>query len=125
MDLLQERPQEANISHRELPIWCDHVRFVESHPYEAWYFIRNYWRDVGAIYLSRQNEIGISIFKAHQGNGYGPQAINALMAIHGPRRYLANINPANVKSAEMFKNLGFGLIQHTYELRNEGLPSRS
>ena len=37
--LLEEREPEANISHKAMPSWEEHVRFVESKPYEAWYFI--------------------------------------------------------------------------------------
>lgn len=112
-DLLSERDETVNISHREMPHWEDHAKFVEKHPYEAWYFIGQ--EPVGAIYLTKQNEIGIGIFKEHQGKGYGPQAIKELMRRHGKRRYLANINPRNEPSARVFSNLGFKLVQHTYE----------
>jgi hypothetical protein len=37
--LLEERDESANISHKAMPSWDDHVRFVESKPYQAWYFI--------------------------------------------------------------------------------------
>ena len=71
-------------------------------------------QNVGAIYVTAQNEIGISILKRFQGFGYGKAAVLRVMEILGPREYLANINPANKRSAAMFKSLGFGLIQHTY-----------
>ena len=32
------------------------------------------------------------------------------------RRYLANVNPNNIKSQKFFQNNNFKLIQHTYEL---------
>lgn len=112
--LLEERDPSANISHKAMPSWEDHVRFVESKPYEAWYFIENA-TIAGACYLSRQNEIGVAVFKAHQGNGYGPWAVQALMLKHGRRRYLANVSPHNERSAEMFEGLGFTHIQNTYE----------
>jgi hypothetical protein len=38
-----------------------------------------------------------------------------LMQRHGHRRYLANINPRNERSAYLFSRLGFNLVQHTYE----------
>lgn len=111
--LLAERTDAISISHRAMPCWGDHVRFIDSGPYEAWYFIGD--EPLGACYLSKQNEIGIGIFKEHQGKGYGPQAIKELMRIHGPRRYLANINPRNEPSKGMFASLGFKLCQETYE----------
>lgn len=102
-----------SISHRAMPSWSDHIKFMESKPYEAWYIIGD---DYGVCYLSKQNEIGVFLFREFRGMGYGPRAIKALMAKHGPRRYLANVNPRNEASATVFRNLGFKLVQHTYEL---------
>lgn len=82
-------------------------------PYRAWYFIGP--EPKGACYLSHQNEIGIFIFESHQGNGYGPRVIQEIIRLHGPGRYLANINPRNERSASVFCNLGFRHIQNTYE----------
>ena len=112
--LLEERGPDVSISHKAMPTWDEHVRFVESRPYQAWYFIEAEGV-VGACYLSKQDEIGVFVFNAHQGKGYGPWAIEAIMLKHGKRRYLANINPRNTKSAEIFRNLGFKQIQVTFE----------
>lgn len=96
-----------------MPCWGDHIRFVESKPYEAWYFIGE---ALGACYLSKQNEIGVFLFKEHQGKGYGRAAIKAIMEKHGRRRYLANVSPDNDRSRFMFQGLGFKLCQQTYEI---------
>jgi RimJ/RimL family protein N-acetyltransferase len=112
--LLEEREPDQNISHKAMPTWDEHVRFVESRPYQAWYFIDDNGI-VGACYLSKQNEIGVFVSKQHRGKGYGPWAIEAIMLKHGKRRYLANINPRNARSIELFRNLGFKQIQATYE----------
>ena len=112
--LLSERDASVNISHKAMPCLGEHIKFFESKPYEAWYLIVE-TEPVGACYLSKQNEIGVQVFKRDQGKGYGRAAVQELMRLHGSRRYLANINPHNERSAKMFKDLGFGLIQHTYE----------
>lgn len=112
--LLEERDPSANISHKAMPSWDEHVRFVESKPYQSWYFIEDEVI-VGACYLSKQDEIGVFVFKAYQGKNYGTWAIEALMLKHGKRRYLANISPRNERSVEVFRNLGFKHIQNTYE----------
>lgn len=106
-DLLKERDETININHRSLPSWSDHVRYIESHPYEAWYLIEVDGAIVGACNLTVDNELGVFIFEAHQGHGYGPQALKLLMAKHGNRKYIANINPKNQKSAATFAKLGF------------------
>lgn len=120
--LLKEREPHQNISHKAMPSWEEHIRFIESRPYEAWYFIfvPGAAAPVGACYLSKQNEIGIFLFHRHQRWGFGAAAVRALMDKHGPRRYLANINPQNQGSRWFFDRLGFKLVQHTYEC----LPGR-
>jgi RimJ/RimL family protein N-acetyltransferase len=115
--LLCERDATTNISHNgRLPEYDAHVDFVESKPYADWCIIEINGDPVGACYLSKQDEIGIFILKAYQGKGYGWRAVKAMMEKHGPRRYLANINPRNERSKEMFTRMGFKIIQHTYEL---------
>ena len=113
--LLAEREAHQNISHKEMPSLVKHTAFVQSNPYAAWYLVTPEWADVfvGSVYLSKQNEIGIFIFKAFQGHGYGKAAVEALMAQHkGP--FLANVAPGNLASQMFFEKLGFKTIQVTY-----------
>ena len=115
-ELLKERPPEAWISHRGMPTWEEHKKFLASHPYHALYIVFN--ADdvpVGSVYLSRAREIGIFIFKEHQHKGYGSQAVSELMT-KWPGRFYANIAPGNTGSKAFFLQLGAKLIQETYQL---------
>jgi len=114
-DLLRERESVVSISHKGMPCYGDHKRFVESQPYQAWYAMVHDDVVVGACYLSKQNEIGVAVFKAHRGNWHGPAAVSMMMKKHGQRRYLANINPRNEASIAMFGKLGFKQCQVTFE----------
>jgi RimJ/RimL family protein N-acetyltransferase len=114
--LLLEREDWMNISHKEMPAWDKHVAFVDSQPYDAWYFIEINHQIAGAAYLTRQSEIGIQLFKAFTGLGTGAEVVRRIMELHGPRRFVANVNPANLGSARMFQRLGFNLVQHSYAL---------
>jgi RimJ/RimL family protein N-acetyltransferase len=113
-ELLKEREPHQNISHREMPSYEEHVAFVDSRPYRQWYVIFNGDIVIGAIYLSKQNEIGIFIAKEYQGKGHGKTAICLLMNRHPSERFLANINPLNGRSIDVFLDLGFELVQLTY-----------
>ena len=118
-NLLEERPKVANISHREMPDWQDHKDFVASEPYVAWYLIMKDETSTeffGAVYLTRGDEIGISIFKFYQGKDYAKEAIVELMLLHPRKSYRANIAPGNKASIALFKKLGFTLLSETYEL---------
>lgn len=111
--LLEERHPTQNISHKELPSIEEHITFVRSKPYLAWYYITTDVAIVGSIYLTRNREVGIGIIKAHQGKGYGTKALAELSRLH-PGRMLANINPDNAASLAFFHSQGFKPLQVTY-----------
>ena len=132
--LLKERPAEANISHRELPIFEQHVNFLMGRPYQHWYMIESEiapvdsapaWVRVGAIGATKLNEITIAILAAHRRKGYARQAIIEFMATHEPlnakpslriERWQANIAPGNEASKALFTGLNFKPTQITYQL---------
>lgn len=114
-EILSERESTTNISHREMPTYENHIKFVMSKPYSKWYIILYDKKKIGSIYLSKQDEIGIFIKKGMQGRGIGMKALKILMDTHPRKRFLANISPRNKKSMQFFKKNGFKLIQYTYE----------
>lgn len=129
--LMQERSTEAdqfvNISHRRLPAWPEHVAFVTSKPYHLWYLIEADDAIVGSVNVTMRNEIGIVLFHAHRGRGYGAQALYKMITEYQPLPaiasyrgdcFLANINPRNERSIRLFTAAGFQLLQHTYELKS-------
>lgn len=121
-DLLAEREDHINISHKAMPSWDDHVNFVCGMPYRYWWRIEaelyppSLLTTIGAAYLSRQNEIGIFIKKQHQGKGYGKEAVKKIVEMFPGERLLANVSPGNERSHKLFQELGFKEIQKTYEL---------
>lgn len=113
--LLSERDPRANISHKEMPSFDEHVAFMALRPYEAWYLITADHLTLGAIYLTKGDEIGVSIFKAYQGEGYGSEAVKLLKALHPRKRYFANVAPANLPSQQFWLKNGFKPLQVVYE----------
>lgn len=116
--LLESRPKDACISHTKMPTMKEHADFVRSKPYEVWYIIKDRSRSdgdlVGACYITRNNEIGVHIHHNFQAQGYGRRAVKKLMAMHGPRKWLANIAPLNDRSQMMFSRLGFRQLQQVW-----------
>jgi len=115
-DLLLERNPIVNISHKKMPTYEEHVKFVGSPPYSKWYIIFYSGKECGSIYLSKTDEIGIFLKKGLAKKGIGSNALKILMKENPRRRYLANINPKNKNSIRFFKKHHFKLLQHTYEL---------
>ncbi len=116
---LKERDSKINISHRVMPSYAEHSRFVLSKPYSRWYIIFYNNKKIGNVYLTRLNEIGIFVLKSIKIKGIGNIVLKEVMKKNPRPRYLANVSPRNSKSSEFFKKNGFKLIQHTYELRND------
>ena len=113
---LKERNPSANISHKKMPTYAEHVKFVMSRPYSKWYIIIHKNKKVGTIYLTKQNEIGIFIKNKMQDKRIGQRTLEILMGKNPRKRYLANVSPKNKKSSHFFTRNGFKLIQYTYEL---------
>lgn len=115
--LLEERAEQQSLGHTPMPTFSEHAGFVQGRPYLAWYFIiGNEGTIVGSIYISRQREIGLSIFREHQRQGHGGAAVREVMRIHqdDDRPFLANVDPGNDASRKFWESLGFNLYQVTY-----------
>ena len=127
-NLLKERDSRANISHKKMPTYNTHLKFIESKPYKKWYVVIGITKNssnkkpssnsrikIASVYLSKNDEIGIFILKKFRGKNIGIYALNELMKKNPRKRFLANVNPKNKKSISFFKNNGFKLIQYTFE----------
>jgi len=117
--LLEKRDPIANISHRKMPSYEEHVQFVLSKPYSVWYVIIANNERVGSIYLAKQDEIGIFLTSDMTGKRMGKTALEQLMRKNPRKKYLANVSPKNKKSMEFFEKNGFRLIQYTYEFMKQ------
>lgn len=115
-NILSERKPIANISHKKMPTYRQHVAFITSKPYSKWYIIHFNSKKIGSIYLSKQDEIGISIIKTMQGKGFDQIALEILMDKHPRDRFIANCNPKNKKLISFWKKNKFKLVQYSYEL---------
>ena len=114
--ILDERITLVSISHKKMPTYRKHIEFVLSKPYSKWYVIYLNSNKIGSIYLSKQNEIGISISKKMQGKRYEQIALEILMDKNPRDRYISNCNPKNKKLIRFWKKNKFKLVQYSYEL---------
>jgi len=115
-NLLKERDSTVNISHKKMPTYSEHSKFVLSNSYTKWYIIMNKNKKIGNTYLTKTNEIGIFILKSNKNKGIGKIVLEKIIKMNPRSRYLANVNPKNKRSIDFFKKNGFRLIQYTYEL---------
>ena len=109
----------ANISHKKMPSYNEHVNFILSNPYSIWYTVVYESKKIGSIYLSKQDEIGISLFDNLLYDKIGKNIIKFLMKNNPRKRYLAKISPRNKKLQNFFVNNGFTGLEYTYEITTE------
>lgn len=120
--LLQQRPEEARISHEVMPNYETHTCFVRSHPYRFWFLVKVDGEFVGDIHATENNEVGIFLFSQHRGKGYGAKAVKMFMLRHRPRAgisavrvpaWLAHVAPNNDDALRFFHRIGFRKVQET------------
>jgi len=114
-DLLSYRKPTENISHKKMPTYRLHEKFIKSKPYSKWYVIVFNNQKIGSVYLSKMNEIGIHL-KDKKYEGQFGEIISIIKKKNPRLRYLVNINPNNNALRKTIKKNNFKLIQHTYEL---------
>jgi len=114
-ELLRQRDIDTvSLSHRVMPTVADHIEFYRSKPYRGWFIVMADDVRVGSAYITNREEIGIDIRKSDQRKGYGAWAVKELMRRHPiPNKFIANINPKNTTSLEMFRSIGFVDFQVT------------
>ena len=114
-ELLKKKDPNASISHKKMPSYDEHVEFVMSKPYTNWYIIEYDKKNVGTIYLSKQDEIGISINNDYEYDQIVKTALKLLMKLNPRKRYLANVSPNDVRSQEFLLKNGFTGLENIYE----------
>jgi len=115
-ELLLGRSPNENISHRKMPSYKKHSKFVMSKPYKKWYIIYYKKQKLGSLYLTHLNEIGIHFKKTSIRDFLITKSIELLIRKNTGKRFLINISPKNKKLLKIIKNKKSQLIQYTYEL---------
>ena len=117
-DLLEKRNPEKNISHTHMPKFEVHREFVLSKPYTNWYIIKKNDEKIGSIYLSKRDEIGVSILDSFEFDEIAKSSFKLLMELNPRKRYLANVSPKNKISQKFLEKNGFVGLEYVYELKN-------
>ena len=116
-ELLKNKDPSTNISHKKMPSYDEHVKFVMSKPYTNWYIIECNIKNVGSIYLSKRDEIGISINNDFEYDQIAKMALKLLMKINPRKRYRVNVSPKNIRLQEFFLKSGFTGFEYVYEMK--------
>ena len=105
---------EFNISHKKLPTFDEHVKFINSKPYKGWWLVYAnifYNTLVGSVYLTNENEIGIYLIKKYRKCGIGSEILKQIEPMCEGEILYANINVENESSKKFFTKNGFKLYE--------------
>lgn len=90
-ELLKHRA--TGISHREMPSFSDHVKFVKNHPYRFWYIVELSKSPIGSLYFSFENSIGISI--PNGDSSLIASVLKRATSLHKPLAAIRSVRPSN------------------------------
>lgn len=120
-ECLQKRPSAHSISHRALPTFDEHCRFVDSRPYRFWYLIESDGDYIGSVYVTEMNDIGL--FMTPGNTPKAPEAIKQVLSTHRPlpairskriEAFSINVNPGNLDLIQSVEATGGRHVQNTY-----------
>ena len=118
-DFLKKRKHK--ISHKTLPSFEEHAKFVISHPYRVWFLIKTTEGYIGSIYAYKNNGIGISVNFGKE-HFIGP-AISLFLKKNRPLKAIKSVRsaefgvyaaPTDKKLISALKSLGARFAQVTY-----------
>ena len=120
-DLLKKR--KYLISHKDLPIYKIHKKFVEKNPYRFWYLISLKKSYIGSFYIKYDNSVGINITLQNQEilisilsflkDNHSPSKVAASLIT--PYFYV-NVASDNIELQNSLKRLDARALQVSYKI---------
>ena len=111
------------ISHSKLPTLSDHYKFVENHPYLKCFIVNNINKNIGSLYIMKDNCIGIDLISEEIKNLNN--VIKYLINNHKPlnpiksvrsSKFFINVSPFDNQKIEELESINAKLLQITYIL---------
>lgn len=111
------------ISHKDMPTWNQHVRFVKTNPYRMWFIVKQKDKPVGSFYIKLDNSIGINLIDDYSSSvieilDYIKRNIKPAQAIPSvvPPFFYVNLSPLNTTLINQLENKNMQKIQISFKL---------
>ena len=119
--LLKKR--KYKISHSQIPDIYSHNKFVENHPYRAWFIVFDKQNEIGTFYIKFDNSIGLNLIIQTKENieyilkfvrsNFSPQ--KELSSQIPPYFYL-NVSSENYQLQNILEEMGICKLQVSYKI---------
>ena len=110
---LKERDPREKISHKKMPTYDEHVKFVLSKPYSKWYIIFERNKKIGSVYLTKADELGLHLKKEYFRESLLKEILESLMKSEPNKRFVFNVSPRNKKFMKLLQKNGYVISQQT------------
>ena len=110
---LKERDPREKISHKKMPTYDEHVKFVLSKPYSKWYIIFERNKKIGSVYLTKADELGLHLKKEYFRESLLKEILESLMKSEPNKRFVFNVSPRNKKFMKFLQKNGYMISQQT------------
>ena len=110
---LKERDPREKISHKKMPTYDEHVKFVLSKPYSKWYIIFERNKKIGSVYLTKADELGLHLKKEYFRESLLKEILESLMKSEPNKRFVFNVSPRNKKFMKFLQKNGYVISQQT------------
>ncbi len=125
----QLKNRSHSISHRSIPNFEQHTKFVQNHPYRKWIILKDSDIAIGNIYIQYDNSLGLNIDSSVSNEQLliilkGIYKSNSpLPAVPSVRfgEFFLNIATENKILQNKLSNLGFFEIQRTFILSKSSI----
>ena len=110
------------ISHKEIPSFQSHKNFVFNNPYRDWFILRYNKVNVGTLYISMDNSVGLHLLKEYRNiaiiylKSYEERfkPLEGLPSVRS-KFFSFNISPKNKYMAELLAENGYHITQVSYQ----------
>lgn len=121
---IQLKNRSHSISHRGVPSFEQHTKFVQNHPYRKWIILKDSDIAIGNIYIQYDNSLGLNIDSSVSSEQIHKileeiyKSNSPLPAVPSVRfgEFFLNIATENKMLQKKLSNLGFCEIQRTFIL---------
>lgn len=120
--LIKQRGSHA-ISHKSVPAFSDHAKFVKNHPYRHWFIVLNDAAPIGSIYIGTENCLGI--FLLNWRLDVLEAVLEKITTTYNPlppvpsvrtKGYFINVSPYNKELLSLIDQLELKLIQKSFAI---------
>lgn len=105
-ELLEKRPTQYNITHKWIPLYEQHVDFLESQPYSEHYIVEEDGKRIGQLYIRDNQFVGIHTLDNDEEK--------VLQMLDKDKDYQFEVSPRNKHFQAILKRNGYRLLHETY-----------